>query len=45
MNRYGEVIGYWWLCALREERDMEKRFPESYREYRTRTKMAVPFLL
>lgn len=39
------AIAYSVFSALREERDMAKRFPEAYREYKKRSKMLVPFLL
>ncbi|HUQ51703.1 MAG TPA: isoprenylcysteine carboxylmethyltransferase family protein [Gammaproteobacteria bacterium] len=39
------VIAYSVLSALREERDMEQRFPNSYPDYKKRSKMLVPFLL
>lgn len=38
------VIIYSVFSALREERDMEQRFPETYPEYRRRSKMLLPFL-
>jgi protein-S-isoprenylcysteine O-methyltransferase Ste14 len=39
------MVGYTVYSALREERDMEQRFPGSYAEYKKRSKMLVPFLL
>jgi protein-S-isoprenylcysteine O-methyltransferase Ste14 len=39
------VIAYSIYSALREERDMAQRFPESYPNYKKRSKMLVPFLL
>ena len=39
------MIAYSVVSALREERDMEKQFPEAYPEYKKRSKMLVPFLL
>lgn len=38
------VIAYSVFSAFQEERDMEKRFPEAYPEYKKRSKMLVPFL-
>lgn len=38
------VIAYSVFSALREERDMEQRFPETYSEYRRGSKMLLPFL-
>jgi protein-S-isoprenylcysteine O-methyltransferase Ste14 len=39
------MIAYTVFSALREERDMEARFPEAYPEYKKRSKMLVPFLI
>ena len=39
------MIAYLLFSALREERDMEKRFPEAYPEYKKHSKMLVPFLI
>lgn len=39
------IIAYSLFSALREERDMEQRFPETYPEYRKRSKMLLPFLI
>jgi len=38
-------IAYCVFSARREERDMERRFPDAYPAYKTRSKMLVPFLL
>lgn len=38
------IIAYSIFSALREEHDMEQRFPEAYPEYRKRSKMLLPFL-
>jgi|SRR5665213_2631517 len=50
------AIGVWWffilliafayfaISARQEERDMSERFPEAYPDYRTRTKMLIPFI-
>ena len=38
-------VAYSVFSALREERDMEQRFPGVYDEYKRRSKMLVPFLL
>lgn len=38
-------VAYSVFSALREERDMEQRFPGVYAEYKKRSKMLVPFLL
>jgi protein-S-isoprenylcysteine O-methyltransferase Ste14 len=37
-------IGYVVFSAVREERDMEQRFPGAYLDYKKRSKMLVPFL-
>ena len=39
------MIAYSVFSARREERDMEKRFPDVYPAYRQRSKMIVPFVL
>lgn len=39
------IIAYSVFSALREERDMEQRFPEAYPKYRERSKMLLPFLI
>jgi protein-S-isoprenylcysteine O-methyltransferase Ste14 len=39
------MIAYSLYSARREERDMERRFPEAYPAYKKRSKMLVPFVL
>ncbi|MBF8270152.1 MAG: hypothetical protein HW386_1861 [Gammaproteobacteria bacterium] len=39
------IIVYSVFSAVREERDMEQRFPEVYPEYKKRSKMLLPFLI
>jgi protein-S-isoprenylcysteine O-methyltransferase Ste14 len=39
------LIGYVLLSARREERDLEQLFPDTFPEYRRRSKMLVPFVL
>lgn len=39
------MVAYSVFSALREERDMERRFPKAYPEYKKRSKMLVPFLI
>jgi len=39
------TIAYSIYGARREERDMELRFGEAYREYKRRSKFIVPFVL
>ncbi len=39
------LLAYFLFSARREERDMERQFPEAYPAYKKRSKMLVPFLL
>ena len=39
------MIVYMGVSALREERDMAARFPDTYPAYRQRSKMLVPFVI
>jgi protein-S-isoprenylcysteine O-methyltransferase Ste14 len=39
------MIVYVVLSARREERDMERQFPDAYPAYKQRSKMLVPFLI
>ena len=39
------IFAYFVFSARREERDMERQFPETYPAYKKRSKMLVPFLL
>lgn len=39
------VTVYCVVSAIREERDMQRRFPEAYPAYRRRSKMFLPFLI
>ena len=39
------ILAYFLFSARREERDMERQFPETYPAYKKRSKMLVPFLL
>jgi protein-S-isoprenylcysteine O-methyltransferase Ste14 len=36
---------YFYYCGTVEERNLTATFPQAYPEYRTRTKMLIPFLL
>lgn len=38
------MVAYSVFSARREERDMERRFPDAYPAYKARSKMPVPFL-
>jgi len=38
------VFVYFCISALKEERDMLKKFPEQYRAYMSRTRRLIPFL-
>jgi protein-S-isoprenylcysteine O-methyltransferase Ste14 len=39
------LTAYFYYCGTVEERNLAARFPTAYPEYRTRTKMLIPFLL
>ena len=39
------LLAYFLFSARREERDMERQFPETYPAYKKRSKMLVPFVL
>ena len=39
------IIVYSLISAIREEHDMEQKFPEAYPEYRRHSKMLLPFLI
>jgi len=39
------IIAYTVFSAVREERNMEQRFPAAYPEYKQRSKMLLPFLI
>jgi protein-S-isoprenylcysteine O-methyltransferase Ste14 len=39
------TVAYSAFAARREERDMEQRFPDTYPEYKRRSKFLVPFLV
>jgi protein-S-isoprenylcysteine O-methyltransferase Ste14 len=39
------LVGYFYYCGIVEERNLAATFPEAYPEYRSRTKMLIPFLL
>jgi protein-S-isoprenylcysteine O-methyltransferase Ste14 len=39
------LAGYFYYCGTVEERNLTATFPTAYPEYRTRTKMLIPFLL
>ena len=39
------MIAYFLFSLRREERDMERLFPDSYPAYKQRSKMLVPFVL
>lgn len=38
-------LPYLMYCATKEEKLMTGRFPDQYREYKSRTKMLIPFVL
>jgi protein-S-isoprenylcysteine O-methyltransferase Ste14 len=39
------LAAYFYYCGVVEERNLGATFPEAYPEYRSRTKMLIPFLL
>jgi len=39
------LVGYFYYCGTVEERNLAATFPAAYPEYRSRTKMLIPFLL
>ncbi len=39
------LVGYFYYCGTVEERNLTATFPQAYPEYRSRTKMLIPFLL
>ena len=39
------VLAYFYYCGTVEERNLAATFPQAYPEYKSRTKMLIPFLL
>jgi protein-S-isoprenylcysteine O-methyltransferase Ste14 len=39
------LVAYFYYCGTVEERNLAATFPQAYPEYRSRTKMLIPFLL
>jgi protein-S-isoprenylcysteine O-methyltransferase Ste14 len=39
------LVAYFCYCGIVEERNLAATFPQAYREYKSRTKMLIPFLL
>lgn len=39
------LVAYFYYCGIVEERNLAASFPKEYPEYRSRTKMLIPFLL
>jgi protein-S-isoprenylcysteine O-methyltransferase Ste14 len=39
------LIAYFYFCGIVEERNLTATFPTAYPEYKSRTKMLIPFLL
>ena len=39
------LVAYFYYCGTVEERNLAATFPRAYPEYRSRTKMLIPFLL
>ena len=39
------LVAYFYVCGIVEERNLTATFPTAYPEYKSRTKMLIPFLL
>jgi protein-S-isoprenylcysteine O-methyltransferase Ste14 len=39
------LVAYFYYCGIAEERNLTATFPAAYPEYKSRTKMLIPFLL
>jgi protein-S-isoprenylcysteine O-methyltransferase Ste14 len=39
------LVAYFYYCGIVEERNLTATFPNAYPEYKSRTKMLIPFLL
>jgi protein-S-isoprenylcysteine O-methyltransferase Ste14 len=39
------LVAYFYYCGIVEERNLAATFPKAYPQYRSRTKMLIPFLL
>ena len=39
------LVAYFYYCGIVEERNLTATFPTAYPEYKSRTKMLIPFLL
>lgn len=39
------LVGYFYYCGIVEERNLAATFPTAYPDYKSRTKMLIPFLL
>ena len=39
------LVAYFYYCGIIEERNLTATFPKAYPEYKSRTKMLIPFLL
>jgi len=39
------LVAYFYYCGTVEERNLTTTFPDAYPEYRSRTKMLIPFIL
>jgi protein-S-isoprenylcysteine O-methyltransferase Ste14 len=42
---FAVLVAYFYYCGIVEERNLTATFPEAYPEYRSKTKMLIPFLL
>jgi protein-S-isoprenylcysteine O-methyltransferase Ste14 len=39
------LVAYFYACGIVEERNLTAAFPTAYPQYKSRTKMLIPFLL
>ena len=39
------LVAYFYYCAIVEERNLASTFPKAYPEYKSKTKMLIPFVL
>jgi protein-S-isoprenylcysteine O-methyltransferase Ste14 len=39
------LVAYFYYCGITQERNLAITFPTAYPEYKSRTKMLIPFLL
>jgi protein-S-isoprenylcysteine O-methyltransferase Ste14 len=39
------LVEYFYICGIIEERNLTATFPTAYPQYKSRTKMLIPFLV